>query len=307
VFQAPASRGFAFLGIADGEYQVVAQEIASPTANPPVFSLSEVKTITVKGASVGGIELVTKPLASVSGKIALERSKVPECQGKRPPLFQETVVQVRRPAKDAEKETSPFMRMFGFSATPDQNGEFVLRNIMPGRYQFDPRFFARYWYLQSITIGGAPPAAAARPQAGQTKTDAAANWINVKFGEQLSNLTITISEGAASVRGKLASGEPAPGMNLFLVPSETDKADDVLRFFVTEIATDGTFAVNNLPPGKYLALAQANADAQTTTLTKLRLPETATARTKLRKTAETQKTEIELKPCQNLTDYQLKF
>ena len=307
VFQAPASRGFAFLGIADGEYQVVAQEIASATANPPVFSLSEVKTITVKGASVGGIELVTKPLASVSGKIALEHSKVPECQGKRPPLFQETVVQVRRPAKDAEKENSPFMRIFGFSATPDQNGAFVLRNIMPGRYQFDPRFFARYWYLQSITIGGAAAATGAKTQAAQTKTDAAANWVSIKFGEQVSNLTVTIAEGAASIRGKLASAEPAPGMSLYLVPSETDKAEDVLRFFVTEIAADGTFVLNNLPPGKYWALAQTNADAQTATLLKLRLPETAPARIKLRKTAETQKTEIELKPCQNVTDYKLKF
>ena len=77
-----------------------------------------------------------------------------------------------------------------------------------------------------------------------------------------------------------------------------------MRFFVTDVGADGTFALNNLPPGRYWALAQTNTDAETTTLTKLRLPEAATARTKLRKTAETQKTEIELKPCQNLTDYQ---
>jgi hypothetical protein len=79
----------------------------------------------------------------------------------------------------------------------------------------------------------------------------------------------------------------------------------VLRFFLTEIAADGTFVLNNLPPGKYFALAQA-ADPQMGTQAKPRLPESATARTKLRRAAETQKTEIELKPCQNLTDYQLK-
>jgi hypothetical protein len=155
-------------------------------------------------------------------------------------------------------------------------------------------------------MGAAPPAAGAKSQPGPLKTDAAATWTVVKSGDQFTNLTITLAEGAASVRGKLASGEPPAGMVLYLVPAEPDKADDVVRFFVTEIGADGTFALNNLPPGRYWALGQTNTDAQTATLTKLRQPDAATARTKLRKTAETQKTEIELKPCQNLTDYQLK-
>ncbi len=63
-----------------------------------------------------------------------------------------------------------------------------------------------------------------------------------------------------------------------------------------------TFTFNNLPPGKYLV----HVDTPATTLTKLRQPESAAARTKLRRTAETKKNEIELKPCQNLADYQLK-
>ena len=99
-------------------------------------------------------------------------------------------------------------------------------------------------------------------------------------------------------------------MVVYLVPSEPDKAEDVLRFFVTEIASDGTFTLNNLPPGKYLAFTQTNVDAQIATLNKLRQPEAALARTKLRRDVEaqreTQKTEIELQPCQNLADYQLK-
>jgi len=39
---------------------------------------------------------------------------------------------------------------------------------------------------------------------------------------------------------------------------------------------------------------------------RIRQPESATARIKLRHIAETQKSEIELKPCQNVSDYQLK-
>ena len=47
--------------------------------------------------------------------------------------------------------------------------------------------------------------------------------------------------------------------------------------------------------------------AELATLVKLRSPESAEARTKLRRTAESQKADIELKPCQTLSDYQLSF
>jgi hypothetical protein len=307
-FQPPGGRGFAFNGVSDGEYDLVAQEFTNVQSQTmPTILLSEPKRITIKGANVTGIELTTKPLGSVSGRIVLESSKVPECEGKRPPLLAETVVQLRRPDKDAEKENFPLLRAFAVSGAPDPKGAFVLRNLYAGRYQFEPRFFARYWYLQSITIGSAPPATAAKSQPASSKTDAAANWTTVKFGEHLTNLTITLAEGAASVRGKLEADEPAPGTVLYLVPSEQDRAGDVLRFFATEIAADGTFALNNLAPGRYWALAQTNADPQIATVTKLRQPEAATARTKLRKTAEAKKVEFELKPCQNLTGFELKL
>jgi hypothetical protein len=91
-------------------------------------------------------------------------------------------------------------------------------------------------------------------------------------------------------------------MSVYLVPAEPDKSDDVLRYFVSAIGEDQTFAFNNVPPGKYLALI----DAPSSPLSKLRLPESAPTRTKLRRTAEAKKSAIELKPCQNVTDYQLK-
>jgi hypothetical protein len=50
---------------------------------------------------------------------------------------------------------------------------------------------------------------------------------------------------------------------------------------------------------------QSPPPADIATLTKLRLPESADARLKLRRAAETQKSDLELKPCQALNDYQL--
>ena len=300
--QLPTMRGFVFNGLADGDYYVVAQE-SVPSQTPPgspTLAVSEPQKITIKGADVTGVELFTKPLGSISGKILLEPTKVPDCQGKRPPLMAEALVRFRRPEKEIEKDEGEALRVFGSAATPDAAGAFVLRNLQRGSYQFEPRFYARYWYLQSITINSTGPKA--------QRTDAAANWTTLKPGEHLANLTITLAEGAASIHGTAPSTDAAlpPPVVVYLIPNDRDKVEDVLRYFVADVAGDGTFNFNNVPPGKYLALTQTTVEPQIANSAKLRQPEAATARTKLRRTAETKKTEIELKPCQNLADYQLK-
>ena len=301
-FQPPGNRGFAFSGLANGEYRLVGQEFTMmQTSRTPLPGMSDIKRITVKGANVTGIELIPRPVASISGRITLERTKAPECEGKRPPLFAETLVQTQRHEKDSENDDDLYLRIGAQLSSVDASGAFMARGLPPARYRFEPRFYARYWYLQSISINTTAP----KPQ----KIDAAATWTVLKPGEQLTNVIITLAEGAASIRGRLelAEGAAAPsGMVVYLVPAEPDKAEDVLRFFVTEVASDGTFTLNNLPPGKYLAITQTNVDAQIATLTKLRQPEATAARTKLRRASETQKTEIELKPCQNRADFQLK-
>src|SRR5688572_18250199 len=295
-FQMPGARGFEFHGIADGEYDIVATEVKSPppAGTMPDILMSEPKRIVVKGTDVTGIELVPRPLASISGRIILAPAKVAACENKRRPLFAEMLVTLQRPEREnTEKENQPYIRMVPGNASPDANGNFTLRNLSPGRYLPDPRFYARYWYLSSIHA--AP------------KTDMVANWTTLKFGDQLANVTITLAEGAASIRGKLNAANEADipsGFGVYLVPVEREKARDVLRYFVSAVQADGTFALNNLPPGRYFSVVQP-LDEQTSTLTKLRWPEAAELRTKLRRAAETQKKDLELKPCQNLTDFQL--
>ena len=305
VFQSPGAHGFTFNGLPDGEYILRALEnLPGVIANTAQLASAATKRVTIKGANITGVELIPTPLSSISGRLVLEPSKVPACEGKRAPLLAEIVVQLLRPEKDIEDEDGIYVGPVGGYANPDANGSLVWRNVRPGKYRFEPRFYARYWYLQSITKS----TTGIKPQ----KIDVATNWTVTKSGDQLTNFTIRLAQGAASIRGRLVVGEGAAavqsGTNLYLVPAEPDKATDLLRFFVTDVAADGTFVLNNLPPGKYLALTQANVDASIATQAKLREPETeaVTARAKLRRTAETRKTEIELKPCQNLTDYQLK-
>ena len=300
VVQFGGNRGFMFEGIADGEYKLYAQEsLTVPGAHELRLAVSEIKRVTVKGASVSGIELIPVPLGSIRGHVVIEPAKLPECEGKRPPLIAETLVQLKPHEKNFDDD-EPAYQLSGVNSAVSEAREFTLLNLRAGRYWFEPRFYSRYWYLQSITIPG--------PGAKAPKFDAAANWTTLKSGEQMANVTITLASGAASVRGRVSAseGSPAPAA-VYLIPAEPNKGDDVLRFFVTEIsASDGSFTLTNVPPGKYFVLSQRVVDPQIGTLTKLRQPEAVAARTKLRHTAETQKTEIDLKPCQNLADYQLK-
>lgn len=303
-FQPPLGRGFAITGVPDGEYLVSAQEVPGGVQGGPVvldISVSEVKRVSVKGADVTGIELTPRPLSVISGVVVLEPSKAPDCQGKRKPLFAEMMIELQRNEKDSDS-MPPFQRVAANLPSVDAKGAFLVRNVTPARYRFSPRFYARYWYLQSITTGGSPATAA---KTAAAKNDAAANWTTVRSGEQLSTVTITLAAGAASIRGKIAvaEGATAPaGAAVYLAPAERE---DVLRYFVAPVSADGAFTLNNLPPGRYWSIIQTSPQAEIATLTKLRLPESAEARTKLRRAAEAQKSGVELKPCQTLADYQL--
>jgi hypothetical protein len=123
-------------------------------------------------------------------------------------------------------------------------------------------------------------------------------------------LNITLAAGAASFHGQI---KPTEGKQLssrlfvYLVPADRERADDVLRFFASQVAADGTFALNYLPPGRYWVLAKVAAEKESSVFSTLRLPDEAEARAKLRQESEVAKTEIELKPCQNVAGFQLPF
>ena len=171
-----------------------------------IFLYQRPSAITVKGANVTGIEIVTRPLGSVSGRFVLESSKAPECKGKPRTVAGGNISSVTTARKGWREERFSVFRESGCWIS-HAKGAFTLRNVAEGRYQFDPYFYARYWYLQSITIG-CSASSYCEVSARSSKTDAAANWTVLKFGDKLANVTITLAEGAASIRGQVASAEP---------------------------------------------------------------------------------------------------
>jgi len=288
-------RGFEFRGVADGEYLIWAQY--APTPSEPL--LSEPRRITVKGADVTGIELSTKPLASVAGELILESSKVEACKDKRRPVFDETLITIERKQKGTAKEQPQLPLYRNAQAAPDSGGKFLLRNLGAGQYRLDVRFFTRYWFLRSITARAATAAPA---------SDASQGWLALKAGDRLTGVRATLAEGAASLNGQVepARDEKLPAqLSVYLLPAEKEKSNDVLRFFGARVEADGSFAFDHLPPGRYRALAKAPAENEPSGTAGLRLPEATDMRLRLRREAEAARFEVELQPCQNVSGYHL--
>ncbi len=309
-FQPNAGQGFALSGIADGEYELTAQEVTSSRSMAfPDIAISDPIRVTVKGADVTGLEVIPKPLASVTGKVILESSKLPDCQNKRQPLFSETLVALLQSRKEQRTDQLSSYRWFLENSIPDKDGAFIIRNVRAGQYSFSPHFFARYWYLKSITLSASQTNSGQIKAASSVNSDLARNWTPLKSGDRLSGLTISLAEGAASIRGQITKSEDAKmsdGLRVFLVPSERDKVNDPLRYFTAEVNGDGTFLFTNLPPGRYWALAQQSQAEIPTSTEKLRLPDALEARANIRRAAEAAKVEVELTPCQSLIDFKLR-
>ena len=308
-YQAANVEGFVFKGIADGEYQLVAMSYGRGGSRDVAAA---VKRVVVRGVDVSGIELTTAPLATISGRVVLAETKVPECADKQRPEFNEIVVSAWHDDNEAAKETPLSLWSIGAPAAADADGNFVLRNLASGEYYFATRATAKYWYLDSITLPGTPNATAGNAAAVKVASkpiDATTVWTKVKTGDRLSGLTVTLAQGAATLRGRLVSeGQQVPEkLFVYLVPSEKEKAEAVLRYYAAPVSPDGKIALHNIAPGRYWVLAQTFTEDAATPLTKLRLPLETATRTRLRRDAEAAKTEIELKPCQNLNDFQLPF
>jgi hypothetical protein len=96
-------------------------------------------------------------------------------------------------------------------------------------------------------------------------------------------------------------------MRVHLVPAEQEAADEVLRYFETEVATDGAFSLINLPPGKYWLVAREISDQEQKETDHKPLAWDAGSRTALRFEGEATKKVVELTSCQRMADYVLKY
>lgn len=287
----PDTNSFVFYGVPDGEYEVMGHSgIRAAATLGPDIEISDTKRISVKGNDVTGLELVLQPMGVISGQMYLDSSSLAECRGKRKPMLSETVVDLVRHHNRAGVEEVSLRGLQDAPALPDEKGIFVFRNVRPGEYAFRPQFFAQHWYLRSIIL---------TPPHSKTTRDAARYWTALKSGDHITDLRISLAEGAASLRGQVifAEGANLPDkVTVYLIPSKQEEREDGLRFFAAEAEPDGAFLVSNVAPGSYWVIAIPASDALLTP-GNISLPSSSDLRKELRQAAAKVNFEVELKPC----------
>jgi Carboxypeptidase regulatory-like domain len=292
---------FAFYGLADGDYIVVAQ-----------FSDSDRKTggigrarVKVKGADVTGLNVSLAPFASIAGIVLIEplgQSENKKCEIKRRSL-EEVLLNARRDDKTGDAATADRWRNAFRRSAPQENGEFTLTSLEAGAYRLEVSLPSEDYFVRSITL---PAAAKAQPP-----VDAARNPLAVKAGERLSSLTVTVAEGAAALRGHVVpatEGARLPErLRVYLVPAEKEAAADVLRFAEARAGSDGAFMISNVAPGHYFILALPLADDEADNEPARPTAWEATGRAALLKQAAAANFALDLQPCQRLTEYVLRY
>jgi hypothetical protein len=292
---------FVFYGLPDGEYELVAQQF-SQTRD---VRASEPKRIRVQGADITGVNLTVIPLPAITGRVILDSSAPADCVKRRATAFQETLVSVRRqkrPTKsgasdEAVADAVPLSSLEqNADEVPDAKGDFMLRNLRAGTYRLTVQPPSAAWYFRSVTL------------APNTK---AADWRVISDGiavkQSVSGLAITLTEGAAGIRGRLtvAEGERLPSRPMiYLVPVEKENATNLLRYFEGRAESDGIFNIRNVAPGDYLVHARA-AEGEIPRVISIR--EDFDLRTAVTRDAEKAKLSVTLKPCERLDNFEFTF
>ncbi len=306
-----ASGKFSIFGVPNGEYEVIA--FRSNESNDRSSSVP--RRVTVRGADVGGIELRLLKLGSIGGRVIIETAGAIEGCAKEEPAIPEDIS--LRAQRSEKGQTTTILAEFSMGlggaidlSVPNDKGEFVLRNLDAGRHRIIADLPGENYYVRSVTQATASQAR----RAANATMDLTRNGILLKQGDSISNVKIVIAPGAASLRGRVVSGKesqanaPArPRMRVHLIPAEPTAAEDVQRYYEAALRADNSFDFKHLAPGKYLLLARPVAENEPADVPDRQVAWDAAERDKLRREAEGLKNEIELKPCGQVNNYELRF
>lgn len=301
---------FEITGLPDGEYEIAASRSGF---NTMTAAATEPLRLTVKGADVSGLELKLLPLSSLSGRVIFEPlTKLMDKLTDKPVGEAGTAAGTCSPGRlpepgevaltlhlsDRTLERKQFFQFLSMNETAaSSQGDFIMRNLRAGLYRLKAVPPGSRWYIRSI----ASPAPAG-------KNALSPDQFNLRASDNLHDIKVTITEGAAGIRGKVSTGSAMPlRMFVYLIPVDPAQADDLLRYAETSMQADGSFAISNIAPGKYWLLAAPRTGKEETNENAQPLFRDATQRAKLRHDAEAAKKAIELKPCQRVNDLLLTY
>jgi len=189
----------------------------------------------------------------------------------------------------------------------NEKGEFTINSIDPGHYRIRLPLTDENLYVKAITSPATAPSRRGAPAANNVSL----NGLALKQGEKLSGVTVTVAEGAASLRGKVVAekaGQRLPDrLRAHLVPTGPNATDEVLRYAESVVSNDSAFTFTNIAPGKYRLITRVTPNDDPVNRPATPTAWDASERAKLRHEAMSAKYEIELQPCGRVKDYVLQF
>jgi hypothetical protein len=290
-----SDRGFSLYGIPDGDYYLSARRSSYQGNDGAASKRVPVK---VRGHDISGIEISMVPLGSIAGRLILNpATREIKCESTKAPAAEETLLSL---SSDDNQNPDPSSRFSSPLLQPDDKGDFVFSGLPAGPYRIDSRsLLDETWYVSDVTV----------PAPTNTPVSASIAGLAVKSGQRLSGVRVVLGQGAALVKGQIEKGDaPLPDRLLVhLIPSEAEQASNTLRYLETEVQSDGSFKIANIPPGRYLMLARQPADEAPAL--RLSRPQAWNTKTRalLRREATEANAEIELKACQKVVDYKLRW
>jgi hypothetical protein len=297
---------FSLRGVEDGEYDLVATRF-SETMD---FAASAPRRVVVRGADINRVELKMMKLGAISGRVVIYTAKE-TCKPADQLSVEDSLIELKR------EDHAPigfdgglFMGAAGLfswgvtpelgSAAPEKDGGFIAKGLKAGRYRVNANLHDENWYVRAITRAAAP-----KP------IDVYRTGLTLKQGETISGIEMVIAPGAASLSGRVvppSEGAQLPArLRAHLIPAETTATDDLLRYAETPVRGDGSFEFKHLAPGRYLLHTRQATEKQANDNDAQPIAWDAVERVKLRRKATAAKNEIELKPCEHMRQYVLKW
>jgi protocatechuate 3,4-dioxygenase beta subunit len=235
---------FMIAGVAPGQYKVTASgRIGPQRGGPPApvemsggrgsalqpprpepITLWASADLLVEGRNISNVMLTLQNGMSVSGQIQFEGAA------------QQPTDLTRMRVTVMPFEPGPNFGANG--ARVDASGRFVVPSLVPGRYRISAGG-APGWFVESASVGG---------------VEALDFPFEVKPGQNVSGLTITMTDRQTELTGILVDNKNQPAVDYTLLIFPVDQkywTGSSRRIMTTRPGTDGRYTLRNLPPGDY--------------------------------------------------------
>lgn len=204
----------------------------------------------VDGHDISNLTLNLQPGMTVAGKFVFESSTLP------PPADLTTArVTIAPPPTGTSPLEFAVSILSAFApSTTAADGTFAVKGLTPGQYKLSvgmpgmiqsPTTPGGGWVLTSVTVGPNGP-------------DISDSVIDLKPGQDLSGLIVTLSDRPTELSGvvKDSAGRPAPGFPIVIF--STDRSTWAMgsrRVLLARPASDGRYRLVGMPAGQYFVAA----------------------------------------------------